>query len=79
MNCKLNYVDIDSKVIITVKDFSVESIPLYYTYYLDRIKYRHCSMCGKIIAYNNNENTKYCNSCREEKGRIDDKKYNLKR
>lgn len=79
VNCRLNYVDIDSKVIITVKDFDNNHLHLYYMYYNDNIKYRHCCICNGIITYKQHENTKYCSHCREIRNKEDDKKYNLKR
>lgn len=69
VNCKLNYVDIDSKVIIMVKDFSAESIHLYYTYCLGKVKYKHCKECKKIIVFENNKigcQIKYCDKCAKE-------------
>jgi hypothetical protein len=81
VNCKLNYVDIDSKVIITVKDFSAESIPLYYTREIDGGRIIYCSECGKLVLVTNDNDysKKYCKKCKHEKDKLADKKYNEKR
>ena len=78
VSCKLNYVDINSKAIIIVKDFSAESIPLYYIYYLDRVEYKHCKICKKIILIDSNR-IEYCENCKHEKDLEKYSKYNEKR
>jgi hypothetical protein len=77
--CKLNYADYAGERVIEIRDFDENDIWLYYDYYVRKIKYRHCSVCNRIITYNKNENTKYCEECRQERNKQDDKKYNLKR
>ena len=66
VNCKLNYVDIDSKVIITVKDFGAESIPLYYQAWREGKRITHCKKCGKAFEYVTNI-PYYCKECHMEK------------
>ena len=69
VSCKLNYVDINSKAIIIVKDFSAESIPLYYTREIDGGRIIYCSECGKLVLISNENDysTIYCKKCRKEK------------
>ena len=80
VNCRLNYVDIDSKVIITVKDFSAESIPLYYTREIDGGRIIYCSECGKLVLIIDKQNTsaKYCKKCQKEKLLENQRKYDRK-
>ena len=78
VNCKLNYVDYNSKAIIEIMDFTVESIHLYYSYYLQNKKIKHCKNCYKAIPFERNEAkrmnaTMFCTECArkniKEKGR----------
>lgn len=63
---KLNYVDNEDEVVIEVRDFDVDNIGLYYTYYTEKIKYKHCVDCGKIIKIKGNK-TKLCEECNEKR------------
>ena len=66
VSCKLNYVDNDDEVVIEVRDFDVESISLYYKYYLERVQYTHCKECGHIVTAKNKKalvKIKYCDTC----------------
>ena len=56
----------EDEVVIEVKDFDVDNIGLYYTYYTEKIKYKHCVDCGKIIKIKGNK-TKLCEECNEKR------------
>lgn len=80
VSCKLNYVDNEDEVVIEIRDFDVESIYLYYTWYIYGGKLIYCNECGKLIlSYSTTYLPKYCNTCSDLRDIESDRKYNLKR
>lgn len=69
VSCKLNYVDNEDEVVIEIRDFDIESIGLYYTWYICGGRLIYCSECGKLVYITNSKDlrTKYCSSCQNEK------------
>ena len=66
---KLNYVDYDSEDVITITDFDVTHMNLYFKYYKDKSRYIHCKECGDIVKLESKRDysTKYCADCRKKK------------
>ena len=79
--CKLNYADYAGERVIEIRDFSIESIPLYYEWYINGGRLIYCSECGKLVLLTsvNDGSTKYCKKCKREKDLERQEKYNLKR
>ena len=69
VSCKLNYVDNEDEVVIEVRDFDIESIGLYYTWYIYGGRLIYCSECGKLVHIENeyDYSTKYCSVCQKQK------------
>ena len=69
VSCKLNYVDNDDEVVIEVRDFDVESISVYYYWYIHGGRLIYCQECGKLVLITsvNDGSTKYCKKCRKQK------------
>lgn len=69
VSSKLNYVDYDSEDVITITDFDVTHMSLYYKYYKDKTRYIHCKECGEIVKLESKRDysTKYCSDCRKKK------------
>lgn len=62
---KLNYINQDSKEIITINNF--ENVVSYYYEYKNNEKWKECESCGKRYKAKNNDNkSKYCVTCRRK-------------
>ena len=65
VSCKLNYVDNEDEVVIEVEDFDVESISVYYYWYIHGGRLIYCQECGKLVLTDVNR-TQYCKKCAKE-------------
>ena len=64
VSCKLNYVDNEDEVVIEIRDFDIESIGLYYTWYIYGGRLIYCSECGKLVLSQSKTYVeKYCSEC----------------
>ena len=69
VSCKLNYVDNEDEVVIEVEDFDVESISIYYYWYIHGGRLIYCQECGKLVHIVKEKDTssKYCKQCQKNK------------
>ena len=62
--CKLNYADYAGERVIEIRDFSIESIPLYYEWYINGGRLIYCSECGKLVlSQSKTKHELYCKKC----------------
>ena len=65
-NIKVNYIDNDSKIAITISDF--RNFVYEYLRYFNPEKYIQCTECNKLIKPTNNRQM-YCKECWKDKER----------
>ena len=62
------YVNNEDEVVIEVEDFDVESISIYYYWYIHGGRLVYCQECGKLVLSQSKTYTeKYCKKCAKEK------------
>ena len=68
VSCKLNYVDNEDEVVIEVRDFDVESISIYYYWYIHGGRLIYCQECGKLVLSRSvSKPDRYCKKCKKDK------------
>lgn len=77
--CKLNYADYAGERVIEIRDFDEKNLHLYYEYYLNKVKYKHCKECNKIFTIDTKTCApQYCTNCKQQKELEKFIKYNKK-